>query len=157
MATAQTGTLNTPVNAIDVYDQTGLGVRFRVKSDGATQIGAGIPLSSGVAANAHLSVDGLILAKDIRVSISATHWADYVFDKNYKLMPLSDLEKFVHKNKHLPEVPSESEVKEQGVDVAAMNALLLKKVEELTLYMIDLKKESQALKAEIENLKTQNK
>jgi hypothetical protein len=62
------------------------------------------------------------------------------------LMPLTDLESFIHKNKHLPEVPTTKEVLENGVNISDMNALLLKKVEELTLYVIDLQKEIDLLK-----------
>ena len=61
-------------------------------------------------------------------------------------MPLTDLESFIHKNKHLTEVQTTKEVLENGVNVSEMNALLLKKVEELTLYVIDLQKEIDLLK-----------
>ena len=128
---------------------------FAVYGDGKTHIGTGRPLSSGVAASAMLSVDGLILAKDIRVAISqATHWADYVFEKNYKLMPLAEVEKFVTQNKHLPGIPSEAEVKAEGVDVTEMNIQLLQKVEELYLYTIEMKKDVENLKRENTELKT---
>jgi hypothetical protein len=127
---------------------------FVVYGSGKTHIGYGRPLVGGAAANASLTVDGMILAKDIRVAISqATHWADYVFDKNYKLMPLKEVETFVKANKHLPELPTEAEVINDGMDVTQINVLLLKKVEELTLYMIELQKESEEQKLEIEKLK----
>jgi hypothetical protein len=128
---------------------------FEVKGDGRTYIGYGRPnFSSTVCANAKLTVDGQILARDIRVSISTgTHWADYVFDKKYKPMPLADVEKYIQKNKHLPEIPSEADVKKDGVDLLEMNVALLKKVEELYLYTIELKKESEKQKIEIESLK----
>lgn len=140
-------------NAIEVFDQASNKVNFRVKANGGTQIGPGTPLSTGVAANAQLSVDGLILAKEIRVSVSNTHWADYVFDKNYKLTPLPEVDKFIKANKHLPEVPSEAEVKENGIDLSEMNVLLLKKVEEITLHLIDLNKKVEGLVKENEELK----
>jgi hypothetical protein len=114
---------------------------FEVKGDGRTYIGYGRPNLSGVCNNALLTVYGQILAKDIRVSNSTgTHWADYVFDKNYKPMPLADVEKYIQKNKHLPEIPSEADVKKDGVDLLEMNVALLKKVEELYLYVIELEK-----------------
>jgi hypothetical protein len=126
---------------------------FVVLGDGRTRIGAGYPDANGVAASASLTVDGMILARDIRVSITqGTHWADYVFDKDYKLMPLEEVEKYVQKNKHLPDVPSEAEVKEEGVDVTSMNIALLKKIEELYLYTIDLKKKSELQEERIEEL-----
>lgn len=132
---------------------------FEVKGNGATYIGSSRPHVSGVCSNAMLTVDGQILARDIRVAIATgTHWADYVFEKNYKPMPLNEVEAYVKKHKHLPEIPSEKEIKEQGLDVTEMNVLLLKKIEELTLYVIELKKESEELKLITVSLdKKQNK
>lgn len=123
-------------------------VTFEVQGSGKTFIGGARPDAGGVAAGAMLTVDGMILARDIRVSNSTgTHWADFVFEKGYKLMPLSDIENYVSKNKHLPGVPSESEVKKNGVDLMEMNVQLLQKVEELYLYTIQLQKQIDELKA----------
>lgn len=128
---------------------------FEVSSTGKTNIGIGRPKVSGVAANAMLSVDGLILAKEVRVAVSsATHWADYVFESTYKLKNLYEVEKFINQNKHLPEVPSANEVAEKGIDMLEINSILLKKIEELTLYSIELKKQIDALQAEISNIKS---
>ncbi|MEQ6118630.1 hypothetical protein [Reichenbachiella sp. MALMAid0571] len=69
-------------------------------------------------------------------------WFDNVFEEDYELQSLEEVEDFVQENKHLPDIPSAQEVKAEGIDLAQMNALLLKKVEELTLYMIEIKKES---------------
>jgi hypothetical protein len=127
---------------------------FVVFGNGKTQIGIGKPLATGVAANAMLSVDGLILAKEVRVAIStSTHWADYVFEKKYKLMSLKDLETYIKINKHLPDVPSEIDVKENGIDVTEISATLLKKIEELTLYTIELQKKLEKQQLEINALK----
>lgn len=77
---------------------------------------------------------------------------DYVFDHDYKLMPLSKVEKFVAENKHLPGVMSSRKMEEKGsVDLVEMNLKLLQKVEEMTLYLIDQKKEIDALKTELKN------
>lgn len=65
-----------------------------------------------------------------------------MFDKNYPLRSLNDLEQYIHTNRHLPEIPSTQEVMTQGNDLGAMDAKLLKKVEELTLYVLALKKEN---------------
>jgi len=101
-----------------------------------------------------LSVDGLILAKEVRVAVSTTtHWADYVFAKGYKLKSLSDVEQYILKHKHLPDVPSAEEVKENGIDMLEMNSILLKKIEELTLYTIALQKQLDAQQKEINTLK----
>jgi hypothetical protein len=131
---------------------------FTVFGDGRTRIGTGFPASGGVAAGAMLSVDGLVLARDIRVAVAqGTHWADYVFDKNYKLPALSEVEKYVQENHHLPEVPSETEVIANGMDVTNMSVTLLKKVEELFLYTIDLKKQNDKLQQQVEELKAASK
>ena len=94
---------------------------------------------------------GTINAKDINVEL--THAADYVFDEEYSLKPLSEVEGYVKANKHLPGVPSAAEIAENGMSVSKMSNLLLEKIEELTLHMIELQKENQSLKAEIESLK----
>ena len=92
-----------------------------------------------------LAVNGIIGAKE--VNLTATGWADYVFRPEYTLRPLSELEAFINKNGHLPNVPSEKEVLENGVNLLEMNIKLLEKVEELTLYLIEMKKEIEELRA----------
>lgn len=89
----------------------------------------------------NMFVNGEITANLVRVNTQT--WWDCVFTKNYKLKPLSEVEAYINENKHLPDVPSDAEVKANGIDVAQMNALLLKKVEELTLYVIELEKRIQ--------------
>ncbi len=96
---------------------------------------------------AKLAVNGDILAKSIRVNTSSTYWPDYVFEDGYNLMSLSDLESYIAKNKHLPGIPSASEIDAKNeVDLGEMNALLLEKVEELTRYIIELQKQIDELK-----------
>jgi hypothetical protein len=105
-----------------------------------------------------LGVQGGIITEKVKIALhtDATNWSwpDYVFKKDYKLLPLNELESFINKNKHLPGIPSESEVKKDGLDVAEMDASLLKKVEELTLYLIEIKKENEVFRKALE---TQNK
>ncbi len=84
--------------------------------------------------------NGYVVARDIQVKTGII-LPDYVFEKNYKLQSLSEVEKYINKNKHLPDVPSAAEVKKNGINVAEMDASLLKKVEEQTLYIIDLQKQ----------------
>ncbi|MDR2963869.1 MAG: hypothetical protein LBU90_09615 [Bacteroidales bacterium] len=83
-----------------------------------------------------LDVNGTIRAHEVKLCL--TQGCDYVFENNYNLMPLSELSAFVKINKHLPEVAPAAEMKNEGINVSEMNALLLKKIEELTLYIIDL-------------------
>jgi hypothetical protein len=82
-----------------------------------------------------LAVNGNIRAKEIKVE--ATGWPDYVFQKDYKISSLADLDRFIKLNKHLPGIPSAQEVKENGIELGEMNKLLLQKIEELTLHLIE--------------------
>ncbi len=86
-----------------------------------------------------LAVKGKILSEELKIRTFA-NWPDYVFDAQYELKSLSELEAAIKKNGHLPNLPSAEEVKENGFNVSEMNASLLEKVEELTLYLIELDK-----------------
>jgi trimeric autotransporter adhesin len=79
-------------------------------------------------------------------------WADYVFKKDYKLMSLKDVEKFINHNQHLPNVPSAEEMAKNGLDVMETSAKFMEKLEELTLYMIDANKKIEALEAKVKSL-----
>jgi hypothetical protein len=94
-----------------------------------------------------LAVDGKIGAREVNVTTGA--WADYVFKKDYALRSIYELEKFIDTNHHLPEVPSEKEVLANGQNLGEMNVILLKKIEELTLYIIDQQKQIDALKKKV--------
>ncbi len=96
-----------------------------------------------------LEVNGTIRAKEIKVE---TGWSDFVFADNYKLMPLDKLENHIKANKSLPGIPTEKEVLENGIELGEMQAKLLEKIEELTLYVIELKKENEELKNRISAL-----
>lgn len=99
-----------------------------------------------------LAVAGSVIAESVKVKLQNT-WPDYVFDTGHQLLPLSTLEKFVLKNHHLPNIPSAEQIKKEGIDVADMNGMLLKKIEELTLYLIQLKKDNDRQQDEINELK----
>ncbi len=98
-----------------------------------------------------LAVEGTIGAREVKVTTAA--WADFVFLPTYKLRTLGEVEQFIKTNNHLPEIPTEAEVKENGVGLGEMNAKLLQKIEELTLYMIEMKKENELQNREIKELK----
>ena len=103
---------------------------------------------TGMAHNDYqLAVDGKIVAKE--VVVTTTGWPDYVFAADYKLRSLEEVETFINDNGHLPDMPSAEEVTTNGVDVAKTNELLLMKIEELTLYMLQQQKEIEVLKAQI--------
>jgi hypothetical protein len=92
-----------------------------------------------------LAVNGNIKCKQVEVSL--TGWSDFVFEDDYVLMPLAEVDAFIRENNHLPGVPSADEVITNGANLGEMDAILLKKIEELTLYVIELKKENEELKS----------
>ena len=94
-----------------------------------------------------LDPNGILRAR--RIKVDTDTWADFVFDKNYKLMPLSEVEQYVVTENHLPNVPSAKEVIQNGVDLVEMNKILLQKVEELTLYIISQEKRLNQLASEV--------
>jgi hypothetical protein len=124
-------------------DNTAPTERMRITSSGNVGIGITNP-------QAKLAVNGTIQAKKVKVTTSG--WADFVFEKNYVLKPLSEVEAFIIANKHLPEVPSASEVANNDLDLGEMNKVLLQKVEELTLYLIAMEKENKLQKERVNNL-----
>lgn len=99
-----------------------------------------------------LAINGTIGAKD--VIVTNTGWSDYVFQPGYRLRPLSEVSQYIQANHHLPDIPTEAEVKEKGVSLGDMQAKLLAKVEELTLHLIQQDKENKDLRerlAQLEN------
>jgi hypothetical protein len=103
--------------------------RMRIASNGDVMIGT--TLSNGY----KFSVNGNIRAKEIKVE--TTNWPDYVFEKDYKLLTLEETEHYIHTYKHLPDVPAAAIVEQEGLSLGEMNKILLKKLEELTLHLID--------------------
>ena len=99
-----------------------------------------------------------ILAERVRVAIQGTiYWADFVFDEQYKLKPLHEVEQFVKSNKHLPGIQPAAAIAKEGYDVSVMDAKLLEKIEELTLYIIELNKKNEALEQKVKALATPSK
>jgi hypothetical protein len=86
-----------------------------------------------------LTVKGIIHAEEVRVDMTVPG-PDYVFEKDYNLLPLSELETYIAQNKHLPEVPSAKEMEVDGLNLKEMNLILLRKIEELTLHLIEQNK-----------------
>lgn len=95
-----------------------------------------------------LAVGGNMIAEEVVVKLQSA-WPDYVFNTDYGILSLTDLNAYIHANCHLPGVPSAAEVKENGINLGDMNAVLLKKIEELTLYLLQQQKEIEALKQQI--------
>lgn len=120
---------------------------------------AGDPVATAAKRNSLAAQYGLLVQKGILTekikvaTMTTTDWADYVFEKDYKRMSLEEVEKFVNENKHLPNVPTTTEMMASGSDLIKTDAKLLEKIEELTLYMIEMNKEIKALKVENAKLK----
>jgi len=123
--------------------------KMNILDNGKVAIGDVVTTSN----NYKLFVEKGILAEKVRVAVkSSGDWADYVFEENYEMMPINQLEDYVAENKHLPNVPSAEEVVKEGIDLAKMDAKLLEKIEEAYLYIIDLKDEIEHLNEKIEAL-----
>ncbi|WP_460954408.1 TMF family protein [Spirosoma litoris] len=132
------------------------GVHLRnTNSQGGVVIGPGV---ANTPAGYRLYVADGVLTEKVKVAVkSSADWSDYVFAPGYKLKSLPEVEQYIQQHNHLPGIPSATEVVKQGIDVAKMDAKLLAKIEELTLYSIQLEKELRATKqhqqAEIDQLK----
>jgi hypothetical protein len=113
--------------------------RFTIMDNGNVGIGLSNPLNK-------LDVNGTIHSKEVKVDM--TGWSDFVFKKEYNLPTLEQVEKHIIEKGHLENIPSEKEVLENGINLGEMNAKLLQKIEELTLYMIEMKKENMEMKNE---------
>lgn len=138
------GNGNNIVNVIEVSGQAALNTLF---IDANSNVGIGTSTPAG-----KLAVQGTILSTEVKVKNDVTV-PDYVFESDYNLMPLGEVEAYIKENKHLPEIPSAAEIEaDGGVKLSEMTLGLLKKVEELTLHMIEMKKENETLKAKVEVL-----
>ncbi|TXN36138.1 hypothetical protein FVB32_16400 [Flagellimonas hymeniacidonis] len=99
-----------------------------------------------------MAIDGKLITEEVKVQLSG-NWPDYVFAEDYNLPSLEEIQKHIKEKGHLPNIPSAKEVEENGIQLGEMNRLLLEKIEELTLYLLELKKENQNQQKEIEQLK----
>ena len=139
-----------------VHDETtkGLGVYnetygkdvFTIYSNGKLEV------SNASGKIFQLDADGLLRGRRIKLDLDT--WADYVFEEGYELMPLNEVEAFVKEEKHLPNVPSEEELIKDGLDLEEMNTILMMKVEELTLYLIEQNKSIEELSARVIELES---
>lgn len=119
-------------------------------------LGSGLGIGTTLGSNPNsylLAVNGKIGAKEVQIENTSATWPDFVFKNDYMLMSLKDVEKYINQNGHLPEIPSEAEVKQEGIRVGEMNAKLLQKIEELTLYVIEANKKIEKLTTEVNELK----
>lgn len=118
---------------------TAMGNVFRLTNNGYLYLGQN--LNGAFFGDYRLYVETGIRTEKIRVDIAADNgWADFVFDDDYEMMSIAELQAYIKTHKHLPNVPSEAQVREEGIDLAEMNAILLRQIEELTLRVIELEK-----------------
>ena len=124
--------------------------RFVIRTDGADRMfvdeaGNVCIGTNAVASGYKLHVSGKAICEELKVQL-VQNWPDYVFEKSYRLKPLDELKSFIETNKHLPGIPSAKEVEQNGLEVGEMQKKLMQKVEELSLYVIQLKEEIDLLK-----------
>jgi len=129
-------------------DAAWMGAAFYINSDNSF-IGIGT-----MNPQYRLDVLGTIRAREVKVDLNG---ADFVFEKDYRLMPLNELEKFVKEQKHLPEIAPAKEMEKNGTELGDLNSKLLQKMEEMTLYMIEQNKKIEALQNEIKEMKAASK
>jgi hypothetical protein len=96
-----------------------------------------------------LAVNGAIITEEVTVKVHE-NWPDYVFHESHDLMPLDKLNSYINVNRHLPGIPSAAEISRDGLKVGAMEALLLEKIEELTLYIIQQDRKIVEMESKIE-------
>jgi len=136
------------------WGNTGIGTytpNAKLHLNGAMLVGGN---AERIATGYQVSVAGKIIAEEVKVQLRAS-WPDYVFGSNYKLMPLEQLEQSINANKHLPNIPAAADVEKNGIMLGDMNKKLMEKVEELTLYIIDINKKNTALTEKVEKLEKQ--
>ena len=135
------------VNSAGIDFYTNYISRLSIRNGGEVVIGdVTVPVSNAYS----LYVAKGILTEQVKVAVKSTpEWSDYVFANNYKLMPLKKVEKYISTNHHLPEVPSAQDVVNNGINIAKMDATLLRKIEELTLYLIEQDKKINTLREKL--------
>lgn len=117
-----------------------------------SNIGIGTNLFADGSDSYRLSVNGAVRAHRVKVY---TTWADFVFEKEYQLPTLKEVEKHIQEKGHLKDIPSAKEVEQNGIELGEMNKLLLQKVEELTLYLIEMNKELEEVKVKLNNIRNE--
>jgi len=115
-------------------------------------VGIGLSSLADIPTGYLLVVDGNVIAEEVRVELSGD-WPDYVFQDNYQLRSIEELKQSIRENGHLPGIPSASEVENTGLHLGDMQKRMMEKIEELSLYIIQLNDENKALKTEMEHIK----
>ena len=116
------------------------------------KVGIGLTAGTSIPTGYLFAVDGKIIAEEMRIQNSA-NWPDYVFDSQYELMPIDALKASIETHKHLPKIPSAAQVQEEGILLGDMQKKMMEKIEELTLYIIDLHDANRKLREEVDELR----
>ena len=146
-----TGNTNGTLTDADIKNN----IRMKIQNDGKVIIGNSATMTSP--GTYKLYVETGILTEKVKIALKAgSDWADFVFNNDYKLMSLQELELYIKKNKHLPGIPTTNQVLNEGVDLGKMTAKLLEKIEELTLYVIQLNNDKQKLQKDIQLLQAKS-
>lgn len=127
---------------VNSYGKNSSGTLF-MEGAGLNYLNGDLGLGTRNTSGFKLAVNGKIRAQEVKVE--ATNWPDYVFGEGYQIDSLEKLESYIKVNRHLPDIPSADEVSRNGVELGQLNKLLLKKIEEITLYLIEIKKENKTL------------
>jgi hypothetical protein len=138
------------------WGNTGIGTytpNAKLHLNGAMLIGSN---SARIATGYALSVVGKVIAETFTTQLSSS-WPDYVFANEYELMPLNLLDIYVKNNKHLPGIPEAAEMEKQGIDLGEMTRKLTEKIEELTLYIIEVDKKNEELRKQVSLLQSTGK
>ncbi|HEX6848710.1 MAG TPA: hypothetical protein VF144_17110 [Chitinophagaceae bacterium] len=129
-----------------IGDATNFNSAHRLGVDGNTVVTGNLRVGTTPNPSGYrLAVDGKVICTELMVRL-VSNWPDYVFDHNYKLRSLKELENFINENNHLPGIPSAKDIEANGLSVGEMQKVQMEKIEELTLYIIELKKEIDKLK-----------
>jgi len=128
---------------LNFSDRINMQTRFYIDGEGYVGVGTTSPKNK-------LEVAGTIRAEE--VIVEAQPWADYVFEDGYDLLTLNQVEKHIEQHGHLPGVPSSEDVESEGVSLGDTQRILLEKIEEMTLYIIDQNKRMEEKDRQIENL-----
>ena len=138
------------------WGNTGIGTytpNAKLHLNGAMLIGTN---SSRIATGYSLSVNGKIMCTEI-TALPVGSWPDYVFNKKYKLLPLEKLERYIKKEQHLPNIPAAKEIEASGISLGSMTTKMVEKIEELTLYVIELNKKNIELTEKLQKIEQQLK
>lgn len=124
--------------------------RFNIADQFMMNEAGNVGIGTNSLADGKLNVNGNIRAKEVKVELTG-FWPDYVFNSDHELPSLAETENFIQQHGHLPEIPKASEIEADGIPLGKMDALLLKKIEELTLHLIEQQKQITALQAKVAN------